>query len=77
MLMVLEIGLTVAAWKKGWKALALIPLGIVLCMGFFVGAAVGMSGGNVEAIQGYAWMIDALGIVALAVMAGVEPKKSY
>jgi len=35
MLLIVEIALTVAAWKKGWKALALAPLAIAIAVAVF------------------------------------------
>ena len=46
MLIVLEIGLTIAAWKRGWKGWALLPWVIALVAAFIVslvrGAATGV-----------------------------------
>lgn len=38
MLLILEIILTIVAWKRGWKSMALIPVGVVFCIGLIVGA---------------------------------------
>jgi hypothetical protein len=35
----LEILLAMAAWRRGWKAMALIPLGLAAAFGFMMGAA--------------------------------------
>src|SRR3989442_1133096 len=45
MLFVIEVLLTIAAWRKGWGAKALIPLGIGLAVAMLLGAMVGASGG--------------------------------
>ena len=37
MLLLLEIWLTITAWRKGYKALALIPLGLAVLIGFSIG----------------------------------------
>ncbi len=68
MLLIIEIALVVAAWKKGWKALALIPVAIPLCMGMAIGAATGPSGMS-EGTLLAALPLDVLCIVVLAVMA--------
>jgi hypothetical protein len=36
MLLILELVLTVVAWRKGWRALALLPLAIGVPVGVFV-----------------------------------------
>ena len=46
MVLIIEILLTIRAWRKGWKAWALMPLGIGVLMGFFVGVAAGAGGGT-------------------------------
>ena len=38
-MLIVEIILTVVAWKKGWNTLALLPLSASLFIGFFVGAS--------------------------------------
>ncbi len=75
MLLILEIWLTAAAWRKGWKAMALLPMGIVLVTCLCIGLAVGAAGGNVDAAMGVAVVVELMGIVALAVMASVKPQQ--
>lgn len=81
MLLVIEILLTVAAWRKGWKAWALLPWGITMFMmitiGLAVGLAVGASGGNAaqDAITGIGFLLDFALIITLAVMSLVAPKR--
>ena len=41
MLMIAEIMLTVAAWKKGWKGYALLPGAIGFAVAFLIGATMG------------------------------------
>jgi hypothetical protein len=48
MLFVVEILLTITAWRKGWRGFALIPMITALGLGGFIGLAVGTSGGNVD-----------------------------
>ena len=38
MLLIVEIILTVKAWKNGWKGLALLPLGAAFGLGLVMGA---------------------------------------
>ncbi|MDD5311454.1 MAG: hypothetical protein PHO26_00265 [Dehalococcoidia bacterium] len=68
MLMALEIILTIAAWKKGWKAWALVPLGIPVVVGFFIGLTMGFSAfSNGSAIVA-GLMFD---LIAVAVLIGM------
>lgn len=70
-MLIIEIILTVVAWYKGWKWLSLIPVGVALLLGVFVGMSVGLSGGT--DVSG-AIVIDILAIIALIVMC-VKGKK--
>ena len=36
MLLILEVVLTVVAWRKGWRALALLPLAVGVPVGVFM-----------------------------------------
>ncbi len=74
MLLILEIVLTIAAWRRGWKALALLPIvaafGTGLALPFIVGADQAMQ------MAGSLWFVD-LGVTAvLGLMAAVgrQPK---
>jgi hypothetical protein len=40
MLLIAQILLTVQAWRKGWRAWALLPVGIDLLIGILIGMAV-------------------------------------
>ena len=46
MLLIIEIILTIFAWRKGWKWLALLPVGICVAIGFFIG----FTGGNLDGV---------------------------
>lgn len=66
MLLILEIMLTISAWRKGYKALALIPVGLALLTGFLIGT------NNPELAEsgdifGFIW-IDILTVVVLIIM---------
>lgn len=69
MLLILEIILTVTAWRKGYGALALLPLAFAIGIGFIVGSA------NPESVDwlGFIW-IDILAIVALIIMIATASK---
>lgn len=66
MLLVLEIFLTVIAWRKGWKGWALLPTGITMLFGILLGAAVEAPGGSPQAAYPVAFLAD-LGNVAVLV----------
>jgi hypothetical protein len=59
-LLLAQIILTVIVWKKGWKWLSLIPIGVCLLFGLLIG----LSGG--EPSSGI--FIDIIAIVALIIM---------
>ncbi len=66
MLFIIEIVLTVLVWKKGWKALALIPLAVALFGGFMYG--LWASANDVEMNLFATLPLDLVVIVVLAVM---------
>lgn len=76
MFLIIEIILTVTAWRKGWRGWALLPMGIVLGIAFVIGVAIEASGGSVENVFGVAFMLDILGIVALIIMTAKAPAQN-
>jgi hypothetical protein len=65
MLLVLEIMLTITAWRKGYKGFALIPVGFAIMTGLLIGA------NNPDAdVLSVIW-VDILAIVVLGVMIAV------
>ena len=68
MLLLLEVGLTVAAWKKGWGAKALLPVGATLVLGLLFGVAIGLGGGTIEAAAPVALLSDVAAIGILIAM---------
>ena len=66
MLLLLEIWLTITAWRKGYKALALIPLGLAVLIGFSIGLNNPELAENGDAFS-FVW-IDILAIVVLGIM---------
>lgn len=69
MLLFLEIFLTISAYRRGFKAMAFLPLGLALLIGFVIGY------NNPEAAVSYdafdlIW-IDVLAIIALGIMNAV------
>lgn len=73
-MLIIEIILTIFAWRKGWKWLSLIPVGAALLLGLLIGFSVGSSGGSVESVNGFAFFLDLLVIIALIVMNVKDPK---
>ncbi len=68
MLLVIEVVLTVAAWRRGWKAWALAPVLGCAGMGVVFGILCGLNGG-VEQVFVMGLVIDVICIVTLTVMA--------
>jgi hypothetical protein len=73
-MLIIEIILTIFAWRKGWRWLALIPMGLALLIGFIIGLSIGASGGSVADLSGGAILIDVAAIIALIVMVAKGPK---
>ena len=69
MLLILEIMLTITAWRSGYKALALMPLGFAFLLGFLIASNNPDSGD----ILSYVW-IDILAIIVLVVMIAIAKK---
>jgi hypothetical protein len=76
MLLLLEIVLTVRAWKKGWGGRALIPGACALGLGILVGVAAGPTGSLTSGFLGFAVLGDLAAILALWNMAKHEPAAS-
>lgn len=78
MLMIFEILLTVAAWKKGYKWFALIPLAFTVFIAFGGGFVAGAMGGPLENILPYFLFLDVFCILVLVIMLaipiGARPK---
>lgn len=67
MLLILEIILTVQAWKKGWKWRALLPVAITMGAAFITGYVTAASGNAIE--NPFAFIIfDILLIITQIVM---------
>jgi len=70
--LVLEIMLTVAAWRKGWKWWALLPPLIAVFVRFFASAVLLTLGTDFISIMAYSFVIDIAAIIALICMAGTD-----
>lgn len=75
-MLIIEIILTIFAWRKGWKWLALLPMGAALLLGILMGFFVGASGGDVDAAKGLAIILDIGAVIALIVMLVKTPKSA-
>jgi purine-cytosine permease-like protein len=67
-MLLIEIILTIFAWRNGWKWLSLIPVGAAVLIGMIIGYSVGMSGGTVDVYGSGLFIFDILAIIALIVM---------
>jgi len=76
MLLILEIALTIAAWRRGWRFRALIPVASVMAISFFIGAAVGMAGGSVGSIAPLLLVLELIGIAVLIALANRTPAEA-
>lgn len=68
MLLIVEIILTVVAWRKGWRWWALLPVGVAQIVAFVSGFVIAASGGDVEKSIGFFLIYDLLLIIAQVVM---------
>lgn len=53
-MLLVEIGLLIWAWRRGWKGWALLPLGIGLLLAVVVGALMG----DPDAAKGFGLFLD-------------------
>jgi len=75
MLLILEIGLTIAAWRRGWKSRALLPLAIAVGVGFMAGIFIGIAGGSTGEALVICTLLD---VVCIGVLTGmvVKPRQA-
>ena len=74
----LQIGLTIWAWKAGWKAWALVPGGCFLAIGFMLGFVENVSGVVLSEMAGIFALGQHVALMALALMVatGSRDRKS-
>ncbi len=65
----LQFLLMIGAWKRGWKARALIPMGVAVALVFIMGS----SGVAVDGRDPIIYVPDVLSSVALGIMCLVRP----
>ena len=74
--LLLEIGLTIAAVRGGWrKSVAILPLGLTYFVCFMMGLAVGASGGSIDGVMGIALLLEVICIGTLIAMVIFAPKR--
>lgn len=73
-MLIIEIILTIFAWRKGWKWLSLLPMGIGIFLGLSIGFGVGASGGDKDSIDEIGFLIDILVTGVLIYMVSKGPK---
>ncbi len=72
MILILEIVLTIIAWRKGYKAFALLPVGIVILLAFLIGFSDPVAYESAEA--GFI-VFDLMAVVALVIMIATAKKQ--
>ena len=76
LLFAIEIVLTVLAWRKGWRGWALMPLGILIFVAFFIGVVGTLSGFNEQQLQqGAAAPLAIMELATLGVLIGLATKR--
>jgi len=75
LLLMLEIGLTIAAWKRGWKGWALLPMVIGFGAAFMTGLFMGAAGASDGEAFGVGVIFDIACIGALVAMV-TRPRKT-
>lgn len=74
LVLMLEIGLTIAAWKRGWKGWALLPLAIGGASAFLTGVVMGAAGVSDAAAFGLGLVFD---IVIVGALIGMVAKRRH
>ena len=73
MLLILELGLTIAAWRRGWRFRALIPLAGLMGVAFLIGVAVEVAGGTFENVTPLVILLDLATVGMLVVLTSRAP----
>lgn len=74
-MLILQIILTIIAWRNGWKWKSLLPTGVVFLIAFFIGIGISIGGGTPQYEFNYT-ILDIISIIFLIIMSFVEPKNS-
>lgn len=77
MLLILEIALTISAWRKGWKAKALLPLPIAFGVLFLIGIAAAATGSPLSegSMVVVGLLFDLASVGVLSYLAKVSPQE--
>jgi hypothetical protein len=76
MLIIVELILTVFAWRKGWRWKALIPVACTISLGLFAGTAIGLSGGQLSGATNVLFFFGDLASTAILIVLCVKKPKS-
>ena len=76
MLALIEIVLTVVAYRKGWKLKALLPLALSFAAAFLMGIVLGAGGGSLQRAMPAFFMIDLICLAALIGLCIRAPQSS-
>jgi hypothetical protein len=68
MFLIIEVILVVKAWRRGWRAWALVPPATAVFVGFLIGMAIATSGGTVDPLSPVFLFGDIACICVLCVM---------
>ncbi len=71
MLFILEVILTVAAWRKGWKSMAMLPIGLVITLSLILALGLRLDPGD---HVGLFVSMDLIATCVLGVMARRAPR---
>ena len=71
---ILEIILTITAYRKGWKTIALIPIAVTLLVGFMSGLAIKAGGGATQTAIPAFFLGDVVCVVVLALLTARAPR---
>jgi len=68
---ILEVILTITAYREGWKAIALIPIAVALLFGIASGLAIKASGGSPPMAAPFGFIAD---LACVAILAGLTAR---
>ena len=76
LMLIIELWLTVAAWRKGWRGYALLPVAFAFVTGLFIGMGAGANGRTLADIMPLAVVLDLVCIGVLIRMAVRGPQSA-
>ena len=76
MLLVIQISLMIAVWRKGWKAWALVPLGAGFLISVLLSGVVASLGGNPTSLWPFSLLLDLVAIAVLSAMSRRVPQRA-